>query len=260
MANNKEGMTEKSEISLEKNKSNTSNKSNGFSHENKFIISVGGSLIVPDYIDVKFLSSFKDLIYKYTSRKPPFHFILISGGGKTARNYQSAAKEIVKISNEDLDWLGIHSTRLNAHLLKTILGDICYKRVLKNPKEKVSFGKKKVIVAAGWKPGFSTDYDAVIFAKTYGIKKIINLTNIDYVYDKNPKQFADAKPFKEISWKYYRKIVGNEWSPGLNAPFDPVAAREAEKLGLTVYILNGNNMRNLENLLEGKNFIGTTLK
>ncbi|MEM3455267.1 MAG: UMP kinase [Candidatus Micrarchaeia archaeon] len=225
---------------------------------NEFIISVGGSLIVPEKIDTKFISSFKEFITKMASCS--FRFIIICGGGKTARIYQSAAKELTEISEDDLDWIGIHATRLNAHLIKTILGNICYKRVLKDPREKVDFGKKKVIVAAGWKPGFSTDYDAVIFAKTYGIKNIINLTNVDYVYDKNPKQFKDARPFKEISWKYYRKLVGDKWSPGLNAPFDPVAAKEAEKLGLTVYILNGNNMKNLENLLEGKAFIGTIIK
>lgn len=141
-----------------------------------------------------------------------------------------------------------------------MLSEVSFKRVVKDPREKVNLGRKKVLVAAGWKPGFSTDYDAVVLAKTYGIKSIINLTNIDYVYDKNPKQFRDARPLREISWKYYRKIVGDKWSPGLNAPFDPVAAKLAEKLGLTVYVVNGNNMKNLQNLLEGKDFIGTILK
>lgn len=228
--------------------------------DDKFIISVGGSLIVPGDIDTSFLSQFRDFIFRNIEKNSQIKFILISGGGKTARNYQAAAKELTKVSNEDLDWIGIHSTRINAHLLKTILGNLCFKRVIKDPREKVNLGNKKILIAAGWKPGFSTDYDAVILAKTYGIKKIINLTNVDYVYDKNPKQFKDARPFKEISWRYYRKLVGGEWSPGLNAPFDPVAAKEAEKLGLTVYILNGNNMKNIQALIEGKDFIGTTLK
>jgi len=224
------------------------------------VISVGGSLIVPEKINTVFLSSFRDLILKYASKKPPTKFILISGGGKTARNYQEAASSIHKVPSDDLDWIGIHATRLNGHLLKTVFEDIAYKRVLKNPNEKVSFGKSKVIVAAGWKPGCSTDYDAVLFAKTHKIDTIINLTNVDYIYDKNPKQFRDAKPLKQISWKYYRQMVGDKWSPGLNAPFDPIAAKEAEKLGLTVYVINGKNLNSLENILESKQFIGTILR
>ena len=224
------------------------------------IISVGGSLIAPEKLNVNFLSSFSSLIIKHVQKRPPTKFILISGGGRTSRNYQDAAREVSSPSDEDLDWIGIHGTRLNGHLLRTIFSKLAYKRVLKNPNEKVNFGKNKVIVAAGWKPGCSTDYDAVLFAKTYGAKKIINLTNVDYIYDKNPKQFRDAKPLKQISWKYYRQMVGNKWSPGLNAPFDPIAAKEAEKLGLTVYVINGKNLNSLENMLEGKDFIGSVLK
>jgi uridylate kinase len=225
------------------------------------IISVGGSLVVPDKINISFISSLRELIHKYVQEG--FKFIIIVGGGKTARDYQAAARELkdsTEVSNEDLDWLGIHATRLNAHLLRTVFSDIAYKRVLKNPTERINFGKNKLIVASGWKPGFSTDYDAVMFAKTYNSKLVINLTNVDYVYDKNPKQFKDARPLKQISWKYYRQLVGDEWSPGINVPFDPVAAKEAEKLGLTVYIINGKNLNSIQNALEGKDFIGTILK
>ena len=224
------------------------------------VISVGGSLIVPEKVNSAFLKSFRDLILRHVSKKPPTRFILISGGGKTARNYQEAASSIHEASSEDLDWIGIHATRLNGHLLRTVFEDVAYKRVLKNPNEKVGFGKSKVIVAAGWKPGCSTDYDAVLFARTHKIGTIINLTNVDYIYDKNPKQFKDARPLKQISWKYYRQMVGDKWSPGMNAPFDPVAAKEAEKLGLTVYVINGKNLDSLESVLEGKRFIGTILK
>ncbi len=229
-------------------------------YKKSVIISVGGSLIAPEKLNIGFLSSFRKLILKYIGKKPATQFIFISGGGRIVRNYQDAAREVASPSDQDLDWIGIHGTRLNGHLLRTIFSGIAYKRVLKNPNEKVSFGRKKVIVAAGWKPGCSTDYDAVLFAKTYGVKTIINLTNVDYIYDKNPKQFKDARPLKQISWKFYRQIVGNKWSPGLNAPFDPVAAKEAERLGLTVYVINGKNLDSLEKALEGKDFIGSVLK
>ena len=223
---------------------------------NLFVISLGGSLLVPGEIDINFLRKFKSII----EREIKFgkKFIIIVGGGKTARNYQNAAKSLTKVSNEDLDWLGIHATRINAHLLLTIFRKFAYFRIIKNPKEKIKF-KEKILIAAGWKPGFSTDYDAVLLAKTYGSDTIINLTNVDYVYDKDPNKFKDAKPFKEISWKDYLKLIDQKWIPGMSAPFDPVASGLAQKLKIKVIIINGRKPENLKNCLENRKFTGTVI-
>jgi uridylate kinase len=221
-----------------------------------FVISLGGSLLVPGEIDINFLRKFKSII----EREIKFgkKFIIIVGGGKTARNYQNAAKSLTKVSNEDLDWLGIHATRINAHLLLTIFRKFAYYRIIKNPKEKVVF-KEKILIAAGWKPGFSTDHDAVLLAKTYDSDTIINLTNVDYVYDKDPNKFKDAKPFKEISWKDYLKLIDQKWIPGMSAPFDPVASKLAQKFRIKVIIINGRRIKNLKNYLENKKFTGTII-
>jgi uridylate kinase len=221
-----------------------------------YVISLGGSLVVPNEINIKFLSLFKNIIEKKIKENKKF--IIIVGGGKTARNYQNAAKALTKVSNEDLDWLGIHATRINAHLLLTIFRKYAYFRIIKNPKEKISF-KEKILIAAGWKPGFSTDYDAVLLAKTYGSDTIINLTNVDYVYDKDPNKFKDAKPFKEISWKDYLKLIEQKWIPGMSAPFDPIASKLAQKFKFKVIILNGKKLKNLENYLANKTFKGTII-
>jgi uridylate kinase len=140
----------------------------------------------------------------------------------------------------------------------TIFRKYAYFRIIKNPKEKISF-KEKILIAAGWKPGFSTDYDAVLLAKTYGSDTIINLTNVDYVYDKDPNKFKFAKPFKEISWKDYLKLIEQKWIPGMSAPFDPIASKLAQKFKFKVIILNGRKLKNLENYLENKNFTGTII-
>ena len=224
--------------------------------KNLFVISLGGSLLVPGEIDINFLRKFKSIIEREI--KFDRKFIIIVGGGKTARNYQNAAKSLTKVSNEDLDWLGIHATRINAHLLLTIFRKYAYFRIIKNPKEKINF-KEKILIAAGWKPGFSTDYDAVLLAKTYGSDTIINLTNVDYVYDKDPNKFKDAKPFKEISWKDYLKLIEQKWIPGMSAPFDPIASKLAQKFKFKVIILNGRKLKNLENYLANKSFKGTII-
>ena len=221
------------------------------------VLSVGGSLIVPGEIDSEWIKGFKAVIEKFISKG--YKFIIITGGGRTARNYQNAAKQVSKLDSEDLDWLGIHSTRINAHLMRTIFKDKAHSKIIKDPNEKIDFNEK-ILIAAGWKPGCSTDYDAVLIAKNFKVKKLANLSNINYAYDKDPRTNKDAKIIKETSWKEFRKIVGDKWDPGLNSPFDPVASKEAEKLGMEVAILNGKNLSNFEKYLENKDFIGTIIK
>ncbi len=223
-----------------------------------FVISIGGSLIVPaEGIDWRFLKEFRVFILEKI--KQGNKFFLIAGGGRTARNYVAAAEQVVKIERDDLDWLGIHATRLNAHLLRTVFRDQAHPEIIKNPLVKMR-SSKKIIVASGWKPGWSTDYVAVIIAREYGAKTILNLSNIDYVYDKDPNKHKNAKMIEKINWPEFRKLVGNKWSPSLNAPFDPIASKKAQSLKLEVAILNGKNMGNLENYMAGKDFKGTVIK
>lgn len=229
--------------------------------ENTFIINLGGSIIVPDQIDVKLLTAFRDLIVEHIAKGQKF--VLITGGGKTARNYQKAATEIdATLSGEDKDWLGIHATRLNAHLVRTIFHKYAYPRINKNPHDLEDFYQCKdpIMIAAGWRPGFSTDYDTALLAKYLGIKKIINLSNIDHIYDKDPKKFPDAKMVEEITWKEFRAMIGDEWKPGMNAPFDPVASKLADEEDLEVITMSGRNLENLRDYLSDNKFEGSVIR
>jgi uridylate kinase len=218
------------------------------------VISLGGSIIAPNKIDIGFLKRFNGLIRKYLGR---YRFILIVGGGHTARLYQKAAGSVIKLKTEDLDWLGIHSTRLNAHLLRTIFRDVAYKKIVKDPNEKAKFDK--VLIAAGWKPGFSTDYDAVILAKTFNAKTVINMTNIDYLHDKDPRIYKNAKIIKRTDWKGLRSIVGDKWIPGMNVPFDPIAAKEGQRLKLKL-VLIGKDINNFKKFLDNRKFKGSVVE
>lgn len=222
----------------------------------RYIISLGGSLIVPDEIDTKFLTEFRRIIQAEVARKKKF--LLITGGGQTSRRYSQAAKVMKELNSDDLDWLGIHSTRLNGHLMRTIFRKIAHPRIIDNPNRKVA-APEPVLIAAGYRPGWSTDYVAVLLAKKYAGTVVVNLSNIDYVYNKDPRKFKDAVPIKDITWKDFRKIVGNKWDPGLHLPFDPVASRLAEKMKLKVVIMNGKNLPNFKNFLAGKKFKGTII-
>lgn len=218
------------------------------------ILSLGGSVLVPHKININFLKKFKKLILKNLKNHK---FIIVAGGGKTARAYIKAAGQITKLKKQDLDWLGIHATRLNAHLLRTIFAKVAYQRIIKNPKEKIKF--KHLLIASGWKPGSSTDYDAVLLAQTYGIKEIINITCLDYLHDKNPQLYKKTKIIKKTNWSRLRKIVGDKWQPGLSVPFDPIAAQLAQKLKLKL-ILIGPSLTNFAHLLKGKKFKGSIIQ
>lgn len=219
-------------------------------------------MIIPNGgIDTDFLSKLNRFVREELARNKNRQFFLIVGGGYTTRHYQKAAQEVLKhdITPDDLDWIGIHATRLNAHLIRTILRDITHPYIIKHY-EIIRKVTEPVVVASGWKPGWSTDFDAVLICEDYGAKTLLNLSNISYVYDKDPNKSKDAKPLKHVSWNDFRKIVGNKWSPGLNAPFDPVAAKRAQELGVKVIVLNGNNLDNLQNYMEGKKFVGTVIE
>lgn len=224
-----------------------------------YVISLGGSIIVPNGdVDTSFLKLWKAFIMRRVKKGD--RFVIITGGGGVARTYQKAARSVTKLTRDDLDWLGIHATRMNAHLMRTVLRDVARPVICKNPARVKMSLKYPVTIAAGWKPGWSTDYVAVKIAKRIKADLVINLSNIDYVYDKDPSKYKSAKRIEEISWKEFRKIVGEEWEPGMNAPFDPVASKLAHNAGLSVVIANGKDLKNLGNILDCKKFKGTSVR
>lgn len=223
------------------------------------IISLGGSLIVPEEIDWEFVKGFKELIERQISKGQ--RFIIITGGGKLARKYIEAGTKVDDIDNEDKDWLGIHATRLNAHFIRTVFRKHAHPTINKNPYDLEGFlkAKESILVAAGFRPGNSTDYIAALIGKQFGVKKIANLSNIDYVYDSDPRTNPDAKKIEKINWSEFRKIVGDKWDPGANVPFDPVASKLADEEKMEVAIMNGKNLENLEKYLNREDFAGTMI-
>ena len=224
------------------------------------VLSVGGSIISPDKVDYDFLASFKAMISAHLEENKDERLVFVAGGGAPARVYQEALRKINSTAPVELqDWLGIKATHLNAMLLRAVFSDFCQDDVVTDPTApEVSF-TGRVLVAGGWKPGFSTDTDAVYLAKRFGGKKVINLSNIKKVYTDDPRKNPEAKPNDRISWKDFRSMVGNEWNPGLNAPFDPIASRLAEENGMTVIAADGRNIENTRAILSDEPFEGTII-
>jgi uridylate kinase len=220
---------------------------------------LGGSIIAPEKVDEQFLSEFVSLIRELLEADEKRRFIFVAGGGGPARTWQNAYRNILPEGADDqADWIGVMATRLNAQLVKAVMGDYCTQDVVTDPSQ-VGPLVGRVLVAAGWKPGFSSDYDAVLLAERFQADKVINLSNIEQVYTDDPRKNPDAKPIDRISWADFRSLVGDEWVPGKNVPFDPVASRHAAKIGLRVICAAGRNLDNLKKLLKGEDFLGTTI-
>ncbi len=231
-------------------------------NEEIIIISLGGSLIFPEKINTDFIIKFKKAIEEEISNG--YRFVIITGGGKIARTYIQAAQAMGCVDDEEKDWLGVHATRMNAHFIKTVFKEYAHPRINKNPRTKEDLMEhfasgEKVMMAAGWRPGWSTDYVATILAERFKAKKIINLSNITYLCDKDPNKFPDAKKIKEITWEEFRKIVGDTWDPGMSAPFDPIASKLAQENNLEVAIIGGDNLDNMKKYIRGEEFEGSVI-
>ncbi len=227
------------------------------------VLSVGGSIVVPNQPDTEFLVKFVSMAKEWLLEDSKRKLILVVGGGYPARVYQNAYSEVAKkvsttSSEGDADWIGIMATRLNAQLVKACFGDLCQNDVVYDPTSPIDF-KGRVLLAAGWHPGFSTDNDAVLLAEKHGAKTVVNLSNIEKVYTDDPKKNPNAKPIDEITWKDFRKMVGDEWTPGKNCPFDPIASKKADEIGLTVICAGGKNIENIRAILNDKEFVGTKI-
>ena len=227
------------------------------------VISLGGSIVAPERPDVAFLADFRSLVDRHLAADPKRRLIVVVGGGGPARLWQKAFREVsaaagTAAANDAQDWVGIMATRLNAQLVKAVFGELAPQDVVIDPSG-IELFMGRILVAAGWKPGFSTDYDAVILAGKFGADTVVNLSNVAKVYTDDPSVDPAAAPIDRISWKDFRALVGEEWSPGKHVPFDPVASRQAAGFGLRVICAAGRDLANLEAILEGRDFSGTVI-
>jgi uridylate kinase len=223
------------------------------------VISLGGSIVVPDKVDVSFVRSFATRMRQRLEADGEWRLALVSGGGATARRYQAAAREVdPECDTATLDWIGVAATRINAEVVRSAFGELAPDPVVTNPEHPGDLAGR-VIVGGGWKPGFSTDNVSVRLAETLGARTLINLSNIAKVYTADPREDPTARPLDTVSWADFRRIVGEEWVPGKNTPFDPVATRRAAELSMTVIAADGRDLDNLDAILDGKAFTGTTI-
>ena len=220
------------------------------------MISLGGSRIVPGDVDDKFLVRFKKMIDSYPSHK----FVVVTGGGSTARKYISALRKLGK-TTKDQSMEGIAITRLHAGFMSRFFGKSANEVLpldMKNVKDLL--GKNHVVFcgALRWKDKNTSDGTA---AKLAGYLKcpFINLTNVQGLYSDDPMKNKNAKFISKISWdKFLNMAKAKKFEAGQHFVLDQSAARTIKKKKIVTYIVG--SLTAIDSILRDENFMGTEIR
>lgn len=218
-------------------------------------LSLGGSIINPGVIDRKFLEGFsiaiKELINKYK-------FMIVCGGGKVARQYIKGLPD--GLTEGEQDYMGIAATWINAQLLSYYFKGHCSPILPNSVKDLTEHLQMYDIgVSGGFLPAIKTDEDAAILADLYGSPILINVTNVDGIYDKDPQQHSDAKKFSELTYQQFYEIVSPiSLGAGSNAPFTLIAAKICERTNMRIIVTDAN-VDKIRDAIQGKN-VGTVIQ
>ena len=228
-----------------------------FKMKKVMVLSLGGSLIIPDEINIRYLKDFKKVILKNITK---YKFIIVCGGGNIARKYISALREI-GMNETFQSFAGISATRMNARFMSYFFKQDQKIGIPHTMKLLRDYIKKYDVVFCGaleYRPNQTSDSTSAQIAKEFDTS-FINLTDVAGLHDKNPKEFKDAKFIPRISWKDFDKMVNKiKFKPGQHFVLDQNASKMIMRNKITTYIL-GPNMNQLDNLLNNKKFKGTII-
>lgn len=221
------------------------------------VLDLGGSILVPDGIDVQVLRGSAALL----SRLAAHHrIIVVVGGGSPARRYIAAARAL-GVSETHLDELGIATTRLNARLLICALGPLAYPTPpLDSETALAASSMAPLVVMGGTHPGHTTDAVAAMVAERAGSVRLVIATNVAGVYDSDPKTNPAARLFPRLSARQLLDIAKDTpHAAGGKGVVDPLAAHIIARAAIPTAVVDGRRLDNLEAALLGKPFEGTTI-
>jgi uridylate kinase len=221
----------------------------------KVVISLGGSIFSKeDGIDVGYLKEFSREILKVSTEHRIF---IVAGGGKAARRFINAGRELG--ADEDfLDLLGIRATQLNAMVVSSAFGERGIDSIPERI-EDVNPSEDRVVVMGGTVPGHSTDAVSAMLAVHVEADLLINATDVDGVYERDPKENPKAKRFEKLSSEELIKIVETtKYRAGASAVIDPKAARIIHEREIKTVIVDGRHVKNITDTINGE-FKGTVI-
>ena len=221
------------------------------------VISLGGSVFIPNYVDYNFLDKFRELVLQLKNYK----FVIVLGGGGIARKYLKPMKK-KRLDVNERSRFGFEATRLNALFLMKYFGKIANEDNPKSMKEvKNLLRKNKVVVCGGLRfaKKSTSDGTAAKLANYLGTE-FVNLTDVDGLFSKDPNKFKDAKLVSSINYDDFYSILNKiKYKPGQHFVLDQLASRIIRKHNIRTVILNGHRLKNFESYLKGKKFRGTVI-
>ena len=221
----------------------------------KIVIAIGGSILLKEYDYQKF-QEYSEILKSLSNEHELF---VVVGGGKPARDYINVIRDL-NGGEAQCDDIGIEVTRINAKLLLTALGDYAYQRVPHNFQEALEFSASgKIIVMGGTEPAHSTDAVSAILAEYIHADKLINLTSVDGMYNKDPNKYEDEELIKEITASEMMEFIsGKDTKAGTYEFFDMTAIQMIKRSSIETVIANGYTPENLTKVINGED-IGTKI-
>ncbi len=222
------------------------------------VLSIGGSAVVPDgKPNIKFLRELAGVI-----RASKNEFGIVVGGGPPARTYANAAREL-GAGEFDADQIAIMSTKQNAKLLLAAFGDVAASEVIRSfDKARELAGRHKVVVMGGTIPGITTDTDAVLLAEATGAKRLVNVSNVTGIYDKDPKKDPKAKKFDTMGYDQLVSLAmsSDKRTAGMNFVFDLLACKLIARSKIETHFVGWKSMDDVKAAMEGKRHGGTVVR
>ncbi|MHB8585774.1 MAG: UMP kinase [Thermoplasmatota archaeon] len=213
-------------------------------------VSIGGSFLVGnDGVNLSFAREIGALLARVAEGR---RVLAVVGGGAVARRYIEAARALGE-DEATLDDLGIDITRVNARVLIAATPG-AYPRPALGLDEAVSASAQyPVVIMGGTHPGHTTDAVSALLAEKAGASRLVIATNVDGVYEADPKTHPGAKRLPHLSSEDLIRItftgVGAAGSAGV---VDPLGARIIARCGIGTAILDGRDLKALEGALTGR--------
>ena len=224
-------------------------------HKKILVIKLSGSVFNFNTTS-KSLKEYAQVLLDIQTKVQP---VVVSGGGIIARHYVSLARSLGS-DESSLDEMGIEISRLNAMLLSAALGDSVYPVIPSNLEEiSIACQSGKIVVSGGLHPGQSTNATAALICEKIKADRFLNATDVDGIYDSDPKKNTKAKMFKEITIKKCLDLLNNESTQAGNYELmDIVAMKVIERSKIPTYVIK-SDPKIIRNLIMKNRQTGTKI-